>query len=186
MQEISKERKAEWEKRRKARECALNKIGIIETTRPNGTLRIQYNYEDCPSMTEQHTSHSTDLNWLMEKYKPDELTAYIAARTQHRVEVLGHDFSMEPNLQEAKNIILDMEKAFDDLPDEIRKHFKNHIDFMKFIDNPRNQDRMIELGILKKKEVEDLTGKTALDKIRKVDDNDADAGQGDKGDSKKK
>lgn len=134
----------------------LNEVIYVETRRENGTLRIQQDFSNCPTLAEQHTAHLTNINYLMEKYKPDELAAYIAARAQYRQEILGHDFSQEPNLQEAKNIILRSRQEFDSLPDDIRLSFKNHLEFLKFIDNPENVDKMIKLGILTPKQVDNL------------------------------
>lgn len=131
---------------------------VIEkiTKRPNGSIRIQQDFSNCPTLAEQHTAHLTDLNYLIEKYKPDELGAYIAAKSQHRLEVLGHDFSMEPNYQEAKNILYKSKQEFEELPDEVKHSFKNHLEFLKFIDNPNNAEKMIKLGILTPKQVETL------------------------------
>lgn len=75
----------------------LNEVIIVRTTRPDGSIREQQDFEFCPSMAEQHTAHLTDINYLIEKYKPDELAAYLAARTQYRQEIVGHDFSQEPD-----------------------------------------------------------------------------------------
>lgn len=138
-------------------EGKLNEVIFIETKRPNGSVRIQQDFQFCPSMAEQHSAHLTDLNYLIEKYQPDELAAYIAARNQYRMEILGHDFSQEPNLQEAQNVVYQMRKAFDELDHDIKIHFKNHVEFMKFIDNPANQEKMLKLGILKPKQIEQLT-----------------------------
>lgn len=124
-----------------------------ETIRPNGSRRIQQDFSLCPTMAEQHTAHLTDINYLMERYKPDELQAYINARNEFRRVIEGHDFSQEPSRQEGLNIILKSKQAFEDLPENVTKHFKNHVEFLKFIDNPQNQDRMIELGLLKRSEI---------------------------------
>lgn len=134
----------------------LNEIITIVYRRGNGTIRIQHDFQNCPSMAEQHTAHLTNINYLMEKYKPDELAQYIAARNSWRQEILGHDFSSEPSLQEAKNAVYVSRKAFDELPDSIKTQFKNHVEFLKFIDNPANAEKMQRLGILTKKQVEDL------------------------------
>lgn len=134
----------------------LNEIIVHTSKRANGTLRIQQDFEFCPTLAEQHTAHLSDLDYLMKKYKPDELAAYIAARNQHRHEILGHDFSIEPSLQDAKNIIYQMKSAFEKLPDDIRIQFKNHVEFLKFIDNPANQDKMIKLGLMTKKEIAEV------------------------------
>lgn len=132
----------------------LNEVKIIKTKRPNGTLRIQQNFDACPSLAEQHTAHLTNINYLMEKYKPDELAAYLAARNQYRQEILGHDFSQEPNLQEANNIVYRSRQEFENLPDDVRLHFANHLEFLKFIDNPANEEKMLKLGILTRKQVD--------------------------------
>lgn len=141
-------------------EGKLNEMKVIVTKRPNGTLRIQKDFQYCPTMTEQHTSHMTDLNYLMAKYKPDELAAYIAAKNQARQEIIGHDFSSEPNLQEAKNSVYQLQKNFEALDPEIKQHFRNHIDFLKFIDNPANAEKMLKLGLMTKREIKDNTTPT--------------------------
>lgn len=134
----------------------LNKCIWKETRRPDGSLRIQQDFSNCPTLTEQHTAHLTDINYLIEKHKPDELAAYIAARNQYRQEIVGHDFSVEPNLQEAKNIVYRSQQEFESLPEKVKSSFKNHVEFLKFIDNPANAEKMIELGILTKRKVEAL------------------------------
>lgn len=135
----------------------LNKVEIVTLVRPNGSVRIQQDFSKCPSMAEQHTADSTDINVLMERYQPDELAAYIAARNSHRSEIIGHDFSTEPDLQEAQNVVYRIRQNFEALPEEIRRNFKNHVEFMKFIDNPDNQEKMVKMGLLTKKEISQLT-----------------------------
>ncbi len=135
-------------------EGRLNKVIIEEKIRPNGTRRISQNFENCPTMAEQHTGHLTDINYLVKKYKPDELAAYIAARSQYRTEILGHDFSQEPDLVQARSIVYRSRQEFEKLPEEIRIQFKNHVEFLKFMDNPANEERMIKLGILTKRQVD--------------------------------
>lgn len=134
-------------------EGRLNEVRVLEIRRKNGSLRVQSDYQFCPTMCEQHTAHLSDLNYLMEKYQPDELAAYLAARTAHRREILGHDFSVEPSLQEAMNITYRVRQAFENLDEDVRKHFRNHVEFLKFIDNPANEEKLVKLGLLTKKEV---------------------------------
>lgn len=108
-------------------------------------------------MAEQHTAHLSDINYLMERYQPDELAAYIAARSQWRQEIIGHDFSLEPNLQEGLNRVNQLKQDFEELDPEIKKHFKNHVEWLKFIDNPANQEKMIKMGLMTKREIEKHT-----------------------------
>ncbi|AZL82822.1 internal scaffolding protein [Apis mellifera associated microvirus 33] len=143
----------------------LNEVIIKETRRPNGTLRRTLDFKNCPTLAEQHSAHLTDLNYLIAKHKPDELAAYLAAREQSRPEIIGHDFTREPELMDAKTIVYHMKKHFEALPSEIKDQFKSHVEFLKFIDNPANQDKMIKLGLLKQKEIDQLTGKEAAAQV---------------------
>lgn len=134
----------------------FNVVKEVVTVRPNGSIRIQQDFSNCPSLAEQHTAHLTDVNYLINKFKPDELNAYLAARAMYRTEILGHDFASELSLQDAKNVILRSRKEFDALPDNIRTSFANHVEFLKFIDNPSNTQKMLDLGILTPRQVEAL------------------------------
>lgn len=134
----------------------FNKVIIKETVRPNGSLRIQQDFSNCPTLTEQHTAHLTNLNWLIKKYTSDELAAYMAAREQYRQEILGHDFSQEPDLQGSMNVVVQLKKNFNELPDNIREKFRSPAEFYKFIDNPNNAQKMIDMGLLTKPQVDKL------------------------------
>lgn len=135
----------------------LNEVRYVTEKRPNGTLRIQQDFEFCPTMAEQHSAHLTDINYLIERYKPDELAAYMAARHQYRQEILGHDFSTEPSMQDAMNIVYRSKEEFKQLPEEVQQSFKNHVEFLKFIDNPANAEKMLKLGLLTKRQLSNLT-----------------------------
>lgn len=135
----------------------LNVVIMKETKRANGTVRIQQDFTNCPTLAEQHTAHLSDLNYLIQKYKPDELAAYIAARSQYRQEILGHDFSQELSLQDAGNLIHASKNEFEKLPHEIRTQFRNHLEFIKFIDNPANADRLVEMGLMTRKQIETIS-----------------------------
>ena len=136
----------------------LGEVVIVESVRADGSRRIQQDFSACPTLAEQHTAHMTDINYLMEKYQPDELAAYIAARAAYRQEILGHDFSTEPSMQDAMNIVYRSRVEFNNLDEDIRNKFKNHVEFLKFIDNPDNAEKMIKYGILKPRQVEALKG----------------------------
>lgn len=138
-------------------EPKLNQVIIKRTIRPNGTLREQQDFSNCPTLAEQHTAHLTDINYLIEKYKPDELAAYIAARNQYRQEIIGHDFSEELSMQDAMNVVYRSKQEFEALPDEVKYSFKNHLEFLKFVDNPANAEKLVKLGLITPKQVEEIT-----------------------------
>lgn len=140
-----------------SKKAKLNEVIIIETRRPDGSLRVQQDFSNCPSMAEQHTAHLTDLNYLIAKYKPDELAAYMAARESQRQEILDHDFSVEPSLQEASNLVYQAKKAFEELPEDLKMSFRSPLEFYKFIDHPGNQEKLVNMGLMTRKEVEKLT-----------------------------
>lgn len=142
---------------RELSESDFNKMIVVETIRPNGSVRIQYDYSNCVSLTEQHTSHLSDINYLMEKMKPDELANYIATRNQHRREITGYDFSAEPSLQSAMNSVYAAKSVFSGLKPEIQNQFRNALEFFKFVDNESNKERLISLGILTPIQAESLT-----------------------------
>nr|QJB20154.1 MAG: internal scaffolding protein [Microvirus sp.] len=134
----------------------LNQVIIKETIRPDGSRRIQQDFSNCPSLAEQHTAHLSDINYLMKKYKPDELASYLAARNQWRQEILGHDFSQEPDMQEAMNAVVRSKQEFNSLPEELRSQFQNHLEFLKFIDNPQNAEKLVKLGILSQNKIDKI------------------------------
>nr|QJB19550.1 MAG: internal scaffolding protein [Microvirus sp.] len=134
----------------------LNEVIIKETRRADGSLRIQQDFSNCPTLAEQHTAHMTNINYLIDKYKPDELAAYLAARNQYKKEILGHDFSQELPLDQAMNVVVSSRKEFEKLPENVRNNFRNHLEFLKFIDNPANEQKLIDLGVLKKAQIEKI------------------------------
>lgn len=145
----------------KLEEGSLNQLVMIVEKRKDGTTSMSPDYRFCPSLTEQHSAHLTDINYLMSKYQPDELSAYIQARNQYRTEILGYDFSSEPNLQEAMNTKLKLQQAYDKLDPDIKIHFKNHVEFLKYIENPQNKEKLIKIGLLKEKEIKELLPPTS-------------------------
>lgn len=137
-------------------EGTLNEIKTITSVRKNKTTRIQQCFEFCPSLTEQHSAKDTDLNYLIQKYQPDQLAAYMAARNQQRQEIIGHDFSQEPSLQEAKNELYRIKQAFEEIPEDIKRQFSSPTEFLKFIDNPLNAEKMVKMGLLSKEQIQSI------------------------------
>lgn len=158
MKEISKQKKEERAARAEARKRF--KMQIVGGKRANGSRRIAFDYSECPSKVDPTGAKDTDLNYLVAKYTPNELANYIAARNMNRKPIEGHDFSQEPNLQEAKNEVLRLKYAFNDLKEDVKKQFRDVTEFLKFIDNPKNVDLMVKYGLLTKKEVEQFVEPT--------------------------
>lgn len=143
----------------------LGEVKVIEERRPNGSLRIAYDYSACPSQTEVHSAHLTDINYLVKKYKPDELAAYIMARSQYRHEILGEDFSLVPSLQDGMNVVAHLRSVFNGLPDNVRRHFNSPSEFFRFVDNPANADRLVDLGLFTRKQVDEVKSDAVVAKL---------------------
>jgi hypothetical protein len=123
-------------------------VKVINKIRPDGTTSVTFDYTGCPSKTEPHHYNETNLDYLVKKYKPDELIAYLQARTFNRNPQF-HDFNVEPNLQDAMNIRYKLNKKFQELPTAVQAHFGNVLNYMRFIDNPDNIPALQKMGLLK-------------------------------------
>lgn len=134
----------------------LDQVIVHTGKRPDGTTYYELDFTYCTSRTEQHHARETDINYLVAKYKPDELAMYLSARNQHR-QPLFHDFSMEPDRQQALNIRARLNSHFQNLPEEVRNHFGSPLEFLKFIDNPQNAEALIKLGLVKQKDIAPFT-----------------------------
>lgn len=132
----------------------LNVAIVTETIRKNGTLEITQDFSNCPSLTEQHGAKNGDVNHLIKTYTANELDMYLSQRNANRPEITGHDFSQEPNLQEAKNEVLRLQQAYEQIPDDLQKLYPTLTTFLKFIDNPQNVEKMIDLKILTRKQTQ--------------------------------
>ena len=123
-------------------------IEVIENIPGRKVPRQMMIFDDMTSLTEQHTADHGDVNLLMKRFSPSELDLYLQARDRQRQPITNHDFSREPSLQDAKNEIYKMEQAFLMLPEDIKTKFKSFVDFLKFADNPANQKKLVDMGIL--------------------------------------
>lgn len=113
----------------------------------NGKIKRNAVILDCsddPLITEQSHKAEVDINNIIRRHGVDMIakTAAMQAPNMRFDDVTGNDF------QEAMNIILKAEDSFMQLPSKIRKEFNNNpAEFLDFVQNPENQDRMIELGL---------------------------------------
>ena len=141
----------------------LDEVIVKTTIRKKGAKRrIREYYDACPSRTDPTGRWETDINHLIKKYSPDELAMYLAARNTHRQEITNHDFSNEPTLQDARHQLYKIGKVFENLPPEVKGRFGTPLEFMKFMDNPDNEEIMTKLGFVKKKDMESVKDPTVI------------------------
>lgn len=132
----------------------LGQKEIIKSTRPNGKKRVQISFKNCVSLTDKTGAQEADLNYLVKKYSPSEFAAWMLMR--QRPEINGHDFSKEPERMHAMNEEKRINDLYEKLAPEIKAQFSNPLQFLKFIDDKLNKEKLIKMGLITNKQVEDL------------------------------
>lgn len=97
------------------------------------------------TMTKQSFKDECDINNILKKYQSTGLISHVASQ--------GRYINLPPALDyhEATNLCLEAQKSFDGLPSSVRREFANDPgEFLSFVDDPKNVDRMEELGLLRK------------------------------------
>lgn len=107
-----------------------------------GDLRFtDEDYEQCP--TKQSEAEACDINNIMARYQATGLLPEI----QRREPSFG-DFSTMETLQEAMAIVAQANSQFAALPSAVREKFANNpAEFLKFVDDPKNNDALVEMGL---------------------------------------
>lgn len=100
------------------------------------------------SRTKQSFVKECDINVLMGRYLK-------TGQINHLAKHGGHYGDFSPmNFQDAMNVVRQTEEMFEDLDSSIRKRFHNNpAEFLEFVQDARNQDECIKLGLAVKKEV---------------------------------
>lgn len=105
------------------------------------------------SLTDQNFKDETDVNMILAKYKVTLNPALLGLSPSG--EPLGNpqygDFGDVGTYQECLEVVMQAEEQFANLPASIRKEFGNTPEGMlKWINNPDNFERGVELGIFEK------------------------------------
>lgn len=115
-----------------------------------------------PSMSQQHFKDECDVNNILRKYESTGLVTHVANGTPSY-----GDFSSVLEFQQAQNILIEAQDAFDALPASLRKRFDNDPALMlEFIENPDNREEAEKLGLVAKKAVdvsEAVNGDSSVD-----------------------
>jgi len=96
-----------------------------------------------PTLTQQQFADEADINTIVNKFlrtgeMPDEVS-----RPQ-----FGDFTQTVNNYQDALNLVLAADEAFNSLPAAIRTRFDNDpAKYVEFFENPKNADEAIELGL---------------------------------------
>ena len=111
-------------------------------TRPHA---ISFNPEE--GKTQQSFLEECNINSIMKKFqKTGAINHYMAYSPQYGEHT-------QNGLMEAMDIVIQAETMFDDLPSSLRKEFHNDPgEFLKFVEDPDNRERMRELGLVEGRE----------------------------------
>jgi len=104
-------------------------------------------------LTEQAHKQETDMNYILRDYKR---TGFI----RHAKENQGRydDISVQ-DFQEAMFVVAEANNMFAELPANLRKDFNNDpSQFLGFVQNPDNQEKLQQMGIIKGNDGVDLKG----------------------------
>lgn len=116
------------------------------TKRKNGTTQIRTHNVD-PSLTDPQWSEESDINYIMQKFQKTGQLTWLSKN-----QGVYADVSEIPNLLDASIIVRDSQLKFDALPAEVREKFKNNPQNMiDYLQEPRNYEEAVQLGLLSKK-----------------------------------
>lgn len=100
------------------------------------------------SRTKQGFKRECDVNILMAKYQKTGVLPQIKPGQP----VYG-DFTQVSDYQSAQNMLISAREQFDAMPLNVRKKFNYDPGrFLEFVENPENQQEMIDLGLATKKD----------------------------------
>lgn len=95
------------------------------------------------SRTKQSFADETDINQILARYVKTGVIDHVKEHAGYA------DFPAPMDYQEAMQMTINAQIAFDQLPAEVRREFDNDpFQFLTFIEDPENVDRMAELGLL--------------------------------------
>jgi len=104
-------------------------------------------------LTEQAHKNETDMNYILRDYKRTGFIRH-AKDNQGRYD----DISVQ-DFQEAMFVVAEANNMFAELPANIRKDFNNDpSQFLGFVQNPDNQEKLQKMGIIKGNDGVDLKG----------------------------
>lgn len=96
------------------------------------------------SMTKQSFAGETDINTIMKRYQKTGVLDHVA---KHKGDY--SDLVPAGDYHDHMNTIIAADEAFASLPSSIRRQFDNDpSQFLEFVDNPANQQEMVDLGLL--------------------------------------
>lgn len=103
-----------------------------------------------PSLTQQDRAAECDINRIVARHAETGLWGESLA-TPTRQPMYG-DFTADVDLYTAQKLLCTAKESFASLPSDVRKEFGNDaLVMLKWLENPANYERGVELGLLEKR-----------------------------------
>lgn len=100
------------------------------------------------SLTQQGDAKSCDINVIMRKHQQGQLVSHVVTQQG----IYGDFANMPQSYHDAQNQVIAAQEMFMTVPAEIRAKFNNDPGlFLAFVQDPRNEDEMRDLGLLPSK-----------------------------------
>ena len=107
-------------------------------------LKVALDFDPDEGMTEQHHKDECDINNIVRRYDRSGVIQHLRQVEGRYTDVTSVEF------HEAMNIVASANSAFEELPSNIRAHFRNDpAAFMDFVHDPNNKDQLVRMGLAK-------------------------------------
>lgn len=113
--------------------------------------RVAVSFDDEPSLTKQCFKDECDVNNILKSYVRTGEISHLARRPGGYGDVSAHI-----DYHEAMGVVMQAEEDFAALPAKVRARCQNDpYIFLEFINDPKNLDEMVQLGLVKKDSTSD-------------------------------
>lgn len=114
-------------------------------------IKERIDFSDDPGRTKQAFRDECDVNLIIKKYDRQGILTHLNKLEAQYGDVSGVDF------QAALDLVTRTRGFFEQLPSSVRRSFGNDpANFLDFCDNPANADRLVEMGVASRQEVDEL------------------------------
>ena len=115
----------------------------------NRKKRVQKSFEGTTSKTDQSFGIEADIKNIMARYQK---TGVLVDRNSTFIQPQFGDFAQIPNFQEVRNLMIEADEQFLELPSRVRERFKNNVeDLIAFLKDDNNRQEAEELGLIEKR-----------------------------------
>lgn len=117
------------------------------------------------SLTQQHFAKEADIKTIIKKHDRTGIISHVARGVAHY-----GDYSEVNEYREALDMVNSANASFNELPAEVRKLFDNDAgEFFEFATDPKNADRMVQLGLAEEPPLPEVAAEPAKKKAAEAE-----------------